>query len=109
MCTGCDVAQAMSYSSGCVVSACITGWKVSDDESKCDANVCSCPNGVAASDGACTVDGANMCESCSAGFTLGGNETACVGMLREVMVAKLVYLRRHVEWDNNDHALAFSR
>ena len=88
MCAACDVAQAISYSSGCQVSACTTGWKVSEDKSKCDANVCLCPNGVAPSNGTCTVDGANMCQSCSAGFKLSEDNTACVGMVQQPMVIR---------------------
>ena len=79
MCAACNIAQAVSYSSGCEVSACTTGWEVSDDQNQCDANVCLCPDGVPASGEACTVDGANMCQSCNTGFELSADNTACDG------------------------------
>ncbi len=81
----CNVAQAESYSSGCAVSACTTGWKVSDDDSECDANVCVCPDGTPASGVTCAVDGGNMCQSCGTGFKLSDGNTACYGMWREVV------------------------
>ena len=77
----CAVPQATSYSSGCAVSGCKSGWKVSDDKTKCVINVCSCPNGVGATGGACTVDGSNMCESCNGGFKLRQDRTTCDGAL----------------------------
>ena len=77
--SGCAVANAASYSSGCVVSACTTGWKVSDDYSECDPNVCSCPDGTPASGATCAVDGGNMCQSCGTGFKLSEDKTACYG------------------------------
>ena len=83
--SGCAVANAASYSSGCAVSACNTGWKVNADNSECDANVCVCPNGTPASGATCAVDGGNMCESCGTGFKLSGDNTACVGRWREVV------------------------
>ena len=82
----CNVTHAISYSSECAVSACNTGWKVSDDQSKCQANVCLCPNGVAPSDGACTVDRATVCQSCGSGFELTDDEKACDGTLPELVV-----------------------
>ena len=80
MCAACDVAQALSYSSGCDVSACTTGWEVSSDQTGCDANVCLCPDGVPASGATCTVDGGDMCQSCNTGFELSADNTACDGM-----------------------------
>ena len=85
--SGCDVAQAVSYSKECLVSACGTGWKVSSNKTTCDANVCVCPNGTPASGEACTVDGANMCQSCDTGFKLREDKTACDGQLRPLVVA----------------------
>ena len=38
----CAVEHAKSYSSGCEVSSCNSGWKVSDDKAKCVAYVCVC-------------------------------------------------------------------
>ena len=75
----CGVQHVKSYSSGCVVSACKTGWKVSDDKSKCLANVCVCPNGVASSGETCATDGGKMCDSCGDGFKLSQDKTACDG------------------------------
>ena len=76
----CKVQHVKSYSSGCVVSACTTGWRVSDDKSKCLANVCVCHNGVASSGETCATDGAKMCGSCDAGFELRQDKTACDGI-----------------------------
>ena len=76
----CAVQHAKSYSSGCVVSACTTGWRVSDDKSKCLANVCVCSNGVASSGEKCASDGGKMCDSCGDGFKLTRDKTACEGM-----------------------------
>ena len=78
-CVACAVSQAKSYASGCTVSACNAGWKVSDDNSQCLANVCSCSNGVKASGAACVTDGAKMCASCNNGFKLRLDKTACEG------------------------------
>ena len=75
----CNIPRAESYSSGCALSVCTTGWKVSDDKSKCEANVCLCPNGDPPSGATCAVDGANMCESCATGFELSEDKTACDG------------------------------
>ena len=73
MCAACDVGNAKSYSKGCEVSSCSTGWKVSDDKSKCEANQCSCDNGVGTSAANCPEDGTAKCESCDAGFKLAAN------------------------------------
>ena len=62
------------------MSACNTGWRVSDDKRKCLANVCVCPNGVASSGEKCATDGDKMCESCDNGFKLRLNKTACDGI-----------------------------
>ena len=78
---GCAVPRAKSYSSGCAVASCDTGWKVSDDNSTCAANVCSCANGVRASGAKCASDGAKVCESCNSGFKLRADNTACDGLL----------------------------
>ena len=88
LCVACAVPQAKSYASGCTVSACNAGWKVSDDNSQCLANVCSCSNGVGASGAACATDGVEMCESCNSGFKLRQDKTACDGrsLVRGVMV-----------------------
>ena len=77
----CSVSNAKSYSSGCEVSACTTGWKVSDDKSKCLANVCVCENGVASSGETCETDGDKMCDSCDKGSKLRQDKTACDGRL----------------------------
>ena len=61
------------------MASCDTGWKVSDDESTCAANVCSCTNGVRASGAKCASDGAKVCESCNSGFKLRSDNTACDG------------------------------
>ena len=42
-------------------------------------NVCTCPNGVGTFADACPSDGASMCASCSAGFTMNAAATACEG------------------------------
>ena len=77
----CKVQHAKSYSSGCAVSACTTGWRVSGDKSKCLANVCVCHNGVASSGEKCATDGDNMCDSCDKGSKLRQDKTACDGRL----------------------------
>ena len=76
----CAVRHVKSYSSGCVVSACTTGWRVDDDESECLANVCSCSNGVASSGDKCATHGGKMCDSCNSGFKLSQDKTACDGI-----------------------------
>ena len=79
ICTACNVANAKAYSSGCLVSACNTGWKVSQDKAKCEANICSCPNGIAPTGAKCAADGAEICEKCNTGFKLGNLPPACAG------------------------------
>ena len=74
------MANAKAYSSGCLVSACNTGWKVSEDKAKCEANKCSCSNGVASTGAKCAVDGAEICEKCIAGFKLDTALGTCTGM-----------------------------
>ena len=54
---------------------------MSDDKSKCLANVCVCSNGVASSGEKCASDGGKMCDSCGDGFKLKQDKTACEGML----------------------------
>ena len=77
-CAVCDVENAKSYSKGCEVSSCSTGWKVSDDKSKCEANQCSCPDGAASTGVKCVSDGAKICASCDPGFKLKDSRT-CTG------------------------------
>ena len=90
----CKVANAKSYSSGCSVSACKTGWKVSTDQSECVKNICSCTDGVEASGETCAQDGAKMCKKCNKGFKLRWDNTACEGRVRElIMVARTLGLR----------------
>ena len=77
----CNVANANSYASGCLVSACNTGWGVSEDKAECLANKCLCPNGIASTGAKCVSDGAERCESCDAGFKLDNtvDTLACTG------------------------------
>ena len=81
MSLACEVENAKSYSKGCEVSSCDTGWKVSDDKSKCIANQCSCDNGVGSSGAKCSTDGDSKCESCNAGFKLASDSKSCTGLL----------------------------
>ena len=80
--SACEVAQAASYSVQCLVATCNPGWHVSGDNAACVANTCSCNFGVASSGAKCATDGANMCDSCTAGYTLSQDDTACDGMER---------------------------
>ena len=68
------------------MATCNLGWKVSEGKSKCDANVCLCPNGVAPSGPKCTVDAANECQVCNSGFKLNEAKTACDGRSRGFVV-----------------------
>ena len=68
-------------SKGCELSSCNTGWKVSNDKSKCEANECSYHHGVGASEANCSTDGASKCESCDAGFKLASDSKSCTGLL----------------------------
>ena len=77
--TDCNVANADKYASGCEVSSCNTGWRVSEDKNECLANECSCPNGIASREADCPDDGANRCASCDPGFTLDAGSIACSG------------------------------
>ena len=74
------------------MSACKSGWKVSDDKGECEANVCSCADGVGASGGACAIAGSSMCESCNRGFKLRRDRTMCDGRLlvRGDMVTRML-------------------
>merc|ERR1712232_1427483 len=45
----------------------------------CTANSCTCDNGVAKTGSECTSNGASMCKSCNAGWTLNSANTACDG------------------------------
>ena len=83
VCPACTVPHAANFSLGCVVSTCNAGWKVNANESKCEANVCLCTNGVPPSGAACAVDGAKMCQSCVPGFKLNAGKTACDGMVED--------------------------
>ena len=66
----CNVANAKTYSSGCVVSSCNMGWSVSTDNSECVVNNCECLNGIAPSGEKCPSDGAKRCVTCDPGFKL---------------------------------------
>jgi len=44
------------------------------------ANACTCTNGVAKTGADCTTDGASMCASCSAGYTINEAATGCTGL-----------------------------
>ena len=66
----CNVANAKAYTSACLLSTCNTGWKVSANKRACEANKCSCANGVAPTGAKCASDGAKVCESCNSGFKL---------------------------------------
>ena len=81
ICAACDVKNAKSYSKGCEVSICHVGWKVSADKSKCEANQCSCVNGVGASEAKCPSGGDSKCESCNPGFKLASEAKSCAGTL----------------------------
>ena len=76
--TPCNTANAKTYSSGCVVSSCNTGWSVSADKAKCVANVCSCQNGIAPSGEKCPIDGVKKCASCNTGWRLNSGKTECM-------------------------------
>ena len=43
------------------------------------ATVCTCDNGVPKTGSACTVNCADMCQSCNVGFMMNSKQTACVG------------------------------
>merc|ERR1712232_1230702 len=45
----------------------------------CTANSCTCDNGVAKTGSECASNGASMCKSCNAGWTLNSANTACDG------------------------------
>ena len=85
----CDVQNVKAYESGCLVSTCNTGWKVSEDTAKCVANTCSCLNGIGSTGAKCVSAGANICESCNAGFKLviGGDigVDACPGVFAHIV------------------------
>ena len=61
------------------MSHCLTGWRASEDKTKCLANKCSCPNGIAATGAKCVSDEAKICERCNAGFKLDVDKIACAG------------------------------
>ena len=86
ICTACNVANAKAYSSGCLVSACNTGWKASQDKAKCEANICSCENGIPSTGAKCAADGAEICEKCNAGFNLHKALGTCNGMFSNELV-----------------------
>ena len=46
----------------------------------CAANKCSCLNGLPKTGAACTKDGALMCSTCKAGFTINAVQTKCLGV-----------------------------
>ena len=79
----CNVANAKAYASGCLVSTCNSGWRVSEDKSQCLGNKCSCLNGIASTGARCVIDGANICWSCDAGFKLSNTGDTCTGTLTE--------------------------
>ena len=79
MYAGCNVDKATAYSSGCLVSACSTGWRVSADNAQCDPNICSCENGAPVTGAECTTHGSNICESCNTGFQLDAGTSSCIG------------------------------
>ena len=81
VCVPCKVQNAKAYLAGCQVAKCNIGWKVSDDKAKCEANQCSCRNGVGASEATCPEDGTAKCESCDAGFKLASDNISCPGTL----------------------------
>ena len=59
-------------------SSAANGYHIEDDF--CVINVCKCGNGNPVKGVACSVNGANECESCSDGFHLNGlmcNENIC--------------------------------
>ena len=53
---------------------------MSGDKTKCEANQCSCTNGVGSSGAKCLIDGDPKCESCNAGFKLASDSKSCSGM-----------------------------
>ena len=53
---------------------------MSGDKAKCEANQCSCPNGVGSSGAKCLIDGDPKCESCNAGFNLASDSKSCTGI-----------------------------
>ena len=78
---GCAVRNVKSYSSGCDVKQCKTGWRVSRDKKKCAVKGCLCPNGKPPSGKACSRDGAKLCISCNPGFKLMKSQCVDCGTL----------------------------
>ena len=75
----CNVAHAKTYESGCKVSACKTGWRVSANKAQCDPNVCTCDNGEGATGAKCVTHGNERCESCNDDFRLDSGTLSCTG------------------------------
>ena len=86
----CPVPNAKSYTLRCELLSCEVGWKVSANKTKCEANQCSCPNGVGAEEAKCPRDGDVKCESCDPGFKLASGAKACVGTLWRLRLLVLV-------------------
>ncbi len=56
------------------------------------ANVCKCDNGSPKSGAHCTTNGAAMCQSCKAGWTINGAETACLGSYTHTYTHTYIHL-----------------
>merc|ERR1712072_392104 len=59
------------------VLLCCGDCSAEDAADTCEANTCTCANGVAKTGAECTTDGASMCASCSTGYTINDAATAC--------------------------------
>ena len=81
MYVACNVDNAKAYETGCLVSTCNTGWRVSSDKAQCLANDCSCENGKEATGAKCVTHGSTTCESCNAGFKLDSDKSLCAGTM----------------------------
>jgi len=66
-CVACDITHASSYSSGCVVEGCDTGYQPSSNKAKCEA----CDIHATSYSTGCVVEG------CDTGYQLSSNKAKC--------------------------------
>ena len=79
-CVDCRVDHAKSYSEGCIVSECDSGFTPNDNRSACRAFTGNCQNGKELARAKRTKD--DQCGSCDSGYYLNGdqcnkNQCAC--------------------------------
>ena len=69
-----------------------TSYTLNSGTKQCEANECSCDNGVAATGSACTSQGGAICKACSTGYSLSNEKTCTPNSCKQGATASMTFL-----------------